>query len=99
MENIEKLEPCPWCGSKAVHITDACPHYIYCLGCGIKVQLKNRIYEGDIPRLVQTWNKRITQENGATAPAEVKEQNVMQLRRGERLLEYFERLGHLKSMH
>ncbi|MCC8121833.1 MAG: Lar family restriction alleviation protein [Oscillospiraceae bacterium] len=54
-----KLKPCPFCGSAAVHITDAWPHYPYCLDCGAAIR-GGPYPTGDdgIRQAAERWNQR-----------------------------------------
>ena len=65
---MAELLPCPFCGSGDVHITGAYPHYIYCLNCGMMVQLSGKAWEKDIPELIKMYNTRIPKERGADNP-------------------------------
>lgn len=56
-----KLKPCPFCGGEDVHITDAWPHYPYCLGCGAVVRkTPYACGEEGIKQAAQRWNRRVT---------------------------------------
>ena len=55
---MPELLPCPFCGSNDVHITNSWPHNLYCLNCGIMVQLAGKTYEKDIPEIKKAWNRR-----------------------------------------
>lgn len=56
---MQELKPCPFCGSADVHITDAWPHYAYCLGCGIKMQTCYSDFGDDgIKEVAEAWNRR-----------------------------------------
>ena len=61
---MAELLPCPFCGSNDVHITGAYPHYVYCLGCGMMVQLAGKAWEKDIPELTKMYNTRTPKERG-----------------------------------
>lgn len=61
---MDRLKPCPFCGSYDVHITDAWPHYLYCLGCGIKMQpARCDFAEDGVKMTAEAWNRRT--EEGA----------------------------------
>ncbi len=56
---MDELKPCPFCGSTDVHITDAWPHYVYCLGCNARVKPINPQFgEDGIKEAVMAWNRR-----------------------------------------
>ena len=54
-----KLKPCPFCGNTDIHITQSYPHYVYCLDCGMMVQLAGKAYVKDIPEIIKIWNMRV----------------------------------------
>lgn len=59
-----KLKPCPFCGGKDVHITDAWPHYAYCLGCNARVKPSPPLYgEEGIKQAANAWNRRPPKED------------------------------------
>lgn len=61
---MAELKNCPFCGSDDVHITNAFPHYVYCLNCGMMTQLAGKAWEKDIPELKKAWNTRTPQKEG-----------------------------------
>lgn len=63
-KDCPKLLNCPFCGSDDVHITGAYPHYVYCLSCGMMVQLSGKAWEKDIPELIKMYNTRTLKERG-----------------------------------
>ena len=63
-KDCPKLLNCPFCGSNDVHITGAYPHYVYCLNCGMMVQLSGKAWEKDIPELTKMYNTRTPKERG-----------------------------------
>lgn len=59
---MAKLLPCPFCGNEDIHITQSFPHYVYCLDCGMMVQLAGKAYVKDIPKIIKVWNMRAQEE-------------------------------------
>lgn len=56
---MAELKPCPFCGSTDVHITEAWPHYAFCLECGIKMQPAGCDFAEDgIKATAEAWNRR-----------------------------------------
>lgn len=59
-----KLKPCPFCGNTDIHITDAWPHYAYCLNCGGKMQPPANLFgEEGIEKVAESWNRRACDES------------------------------------
>lgn len=55
-----ELKPCPFCGGTDVHITDAWPHYAYCLGCNAKVQpFPPETGKDGVKNAEEAWNRRV----------------------------------------
>ena len=52
---MDKLKPCPFCGSKEIHVMDmGYPHWIYCMKCGAKVHGGTCSAKESI----EAWNRR-----------------------------------------
>lgn len=56
---MKSLKPCPFCGNTDIHITEAWPHYAYCLECGAALKPRNPDFGDDgIKQAAAAWNRR-----------------------------------------
>lgn len=58
---MEKLKPCPFCGSDNVHLshwTDQA--YVYCANCMIKTDVY--LHSGCDKKAVEAWNRRADED-------------------------------------
>ena len=63
MKKSNKLLACPFCESNNVHITDAWPHYAYCLGCNAGLKPINpRMGKDGTIQAAAAWNRRVRPE-------------------------------------